>query len=46
MKALVEGGSGVSGNGKEQKARNEAALCSGRRQVLGGISANDIWFEV
>ena len=37
-KALVEGASGVFGNGKEQKSKNDAALvarpCQGRRQNI------------
>ena len=36
-KALVEGASGVFGNGQEQKARNEAALIARLYQEIGQL---------
>ena len=36
-KALVEGASGVFGNGKEQKARNDAALIARLYQEIGQL---------
>ena len=36
-KALVEGASGVFGNGKEQKARNAAALVARLYQAIGQL---------
>ena len=36
-KALVEGASGVFGNGKEQKSRNDAALIARLYQEIGQL---------
>ena len=36
-KALVEGASGVFGNGKDQKSRNAAALIARRYQEIGQL---------
>ena len=36
-KALVEGASGVFGNGKEQKGRNDAALIARLYQEIGQL---------
>ena len=36
-KALVDGASGVFGNGKEQESRNEAALAARLCQVIGQL---------
>ena len=36
-KALVEGASGVFGNGKEQKSRNDAALVARLYQEIGQL---------
>ena len=36
-KALVEGASGVFGNGKEQKGRNDAALVARLYQEIGQL---------
>ena len=36
-KALVEGASGVFGNGKEQKARNDASLVARLYQEIGQL---------
>ena len=44
-KALVEGASGVFGNGKEQKSKNDAALVARLYQEIGQLKVERDFFR-